>query len=46
MGQHKATISKQEKLVDLNYANSTFFMAMSTIEEIERMKLGFEQGQK
>jgi len=46
MGQHQANISKQGQLVDQNYANGTFFMAMSTIEEIERMARGLDKGQK
>ncbi len=46
MGQHQVNISKQGQLVDQNYANGTFFMAMSTIEEIERMAQGLDKGQK
>jgi hypothetical protein len=34
MGQNQVKTSKQNQLVDQNYANGTFFMAMSTIEEI------------
>jgi hypothetical protein len=46
MGQGQATTSKQSQLVDQNYANGTFFMAMSTIEQIERAALGIKKGNK
>ena len=32
MGQGQEQASKQSQLVDQNYANGTFFMAMSTLE--------------
>lgn len=37
-----AQLSQQSQLVDQNYATGTFFMAMSTIEEIERVCLNSE----
>jgi len=46
MGQNQVTTSKQSQLVDQNYANGTFFMAMSTIEEIERAATGIKNGNK
>lgn len=46
MGQNQATTSKQSQLVDQNYANGTFFMAMSTLEQIERAAEGLNKGPK
>ena len=46
MGQGQEQASKQSQLVDQNYANGTFFMAMSTIEQIERAAAGLNKGPK
>ena len=43
MGQEQSITSKQSQLVDQNYANGTFFMAMSTIEHIERTAAGLNK---